>query len=148
MKQALVNLIKDTQERMTEDVKSTGEIFHKIFEAYNEFQENERDGVDYIFDITKQKDLECCVNGGLSAEEISYIYRSWQDGNGTDTPYFMFGVNNPEPFMIKDVSMLRGIILDSFEDLIPYMIAFPTTAAIGELYRYYITDELLNNCYV
>ena len=42
----------------------------RLLNAYNRWQEDEKDGVDYIFHIDKQDDLISCVNGGMTSEDI------------------------------------------------------------------------------
>ena len=49
-------------------------VLKMVLAAYNDFQEAERDGVDYIFDVENTDDLKCCIDGGMSAKEIAGLY--------------------------------------------------------------------------
>lgn len=41
-----------------------------VLAAYNCYQETEHDGDNYIFNIDDVDDLKCCVDGGLTANDI------------------------------------------------------------------------------
>lgn len=48
-------------------------IFDLAIEAYNSYMDDYLDGVSYIFDIDKQKDLVTLVNNGVTAHHIHDI---------------------------------------------------------------------------
>ena len=64
------------------------DIFNLVLDVYNKYQENERDGVDYIFDINKKEDLIACIKGGLTARMIQELVNNLDNGF---TQYFYFG---------------------------------------------------------
>ena len=62
--------------RITNDLNNgEPDIFGKVLDAYNRYQEDERGAVDYIFDLTNQSDLKCLVDNGLCATEIAAAMR-------------------------------------------------------------------------
>lgn len=82
--------------------KEVGKVMIAL-DAYNRFEEEERDGVDYIFHIRSRNDIATCVNGGMTARDIHDLVEK-------DTEMFMFGENHPTPERV-DNEMLRGIIM-------------------------------------
>ncbi|MBP5458492.1 MAG: hypothetical protein J6Y37_18525 [Paludibacteraceae bacterium] len=113
-----------------------------VLNAYNAYQEEERDGVDYIFDIRNIEDLTCCVNGGMTAKEIHDIY----EGSKNHTPYFYFGVNHKSPEPIKSIEVLRDNLANWLDEVLPPVIAFPFARdAYKELYVRYVTTAMLKD---
>ena len=63
------------------------EVLQMVLKAYNEWQDNEKDGVNHIFNIYEQDDLFSCVKGGMNVKEIVTLYT---DATTDYTPYFSF----------------------------------------------------------
>lgn len=107
-------------------------------DTYNAYQENERDGVDYIFDLDDAHDLRTCISGGLTAKEISGLYNeSLCEGC---TKFFMFGVNHSKPIILTKYE-LKTALLGMAEEIIADMIMHPhsyDSIAYGTL----VTDTL------
>ena len=59
---ALVNALKRNIANDMHDSKKGEVITRYVLDAYNAYQEQERDGVDYIFNIHNREDLACCVD--------------------------------------------------------------------------------------
>ena len=110
-------------------------------DAYNAYQENERDGVDYIFDLDDTHDLRTCISGGLTAKEISGLYNeSLCEGF---TKFFMFGVNHTKPIILTKYE-LKAALSGMAEEIITNMIMYPhsyDSIAYGML----VTDTLTCN---
>lgn len=110
-------------------------------DAYNSYQENERDGVDYIFDLDDTQDLRNCICGGLTAKEISGLYNeSLCDGY---TKFFMFGVNHSKPVIVTKYA-LKSVLLGMAEEIIANMILYPH-AYDSIAYGMLVTDALTCN---
>lgn len=110
-----------------------------MIEAYNAYQESEHDGVDYLFNINVQEDLECCVRGGMTAEQIVKIYNEYNSSKEV-SPYFMFGVNHEDPHALK-YTHLEAIMKSRIEDVIANVIAYPcANDTYKELYGKCVTD--------
>lgn len=65
-------IIESVKRSITRDInRNDTKVIEMVLAAYNRYQEDERDGVDYLFDITNQNDLKCMVEGGLNVTEIA-----------------------------------------------------------------------------
>lgn len=113
-----------------------------VLNAYNRYQEDERDGVDYLFNINYKYDLKCCVEGGLTASEIARLYDETTQGA---TPLFLFGVNYERPKHITNWEEAKKILLGVIDDVVLYAIAFHAAQGYKAFFDYYIADYVLNN---
>ena len=88
------------------ELQRGGEAGDKAFkialEAYNRYQEDERDGVDYIFDLTNKEDLIAMIDGGLNAVEIHDMVNRGQR-------FFLFGCNYEYPEALNNHNVLDNI---------------------------------------
>lgn len=109
-----------------------------IVGAYNAYQENERGSVDYIFDLDNKDDLRTCVEGGLTAKDISKLYNASQY-NGC-TKKFMFGANHPKPSILNKHG-LKTTLSSFAEEIIANMIMYPHTYDCLT-YRILVSDTL------
>lgn len=82
-----LNIVSDTDKR---------EIALK---AYNKMQENEHDGVDYIFNINDKNDFITLVTAGLTAADVKEMLQG-------DDVYFFFGTNyaKPKPLSVRKMA--------------------------------------------
>lgn len=112
-------------------------LLDKVLKAYNRWNEDERDGVDYIFDIHKKEDLVACVNGGLTAKDIVYLY----DGS---TRFFLFGCNHTTPQALSHNDLIN-ILYDNLDKVIDNIIAYPYVESYREIYTLFITDNLIED---
>lgn len=97
------------------------DIFNLVLDVYNKYQENERDGVDYIFDINNKEDLIACIKGGLTARMIQELVDNLDDDF---TQYFYFGCNYPTPIPIK-FEDLKTNLSNYLDEIVDYIIAYP-----------------------
>ena len=114
-----------------------------LLKAYNRYQEDERDGVDYIFDINNQDDLITCIQGGLTAVGIIYFHnriKSWVN----PTPYFLFGCNHKEMKPMGRDNVIDAIVA-VLDDLIDKIIAYPWVEEYRAVYAHYITNEIIED---
>ena len=114
-----------------------------LLKAYNRYQEDERDGVDYIFNINNQDDLITCIQGGLTAEEIVNFHnrvKSWVN----PTPYFLFGCNHKEMKPMGRDNIIDAIVA-VLDELIDKIMAYPWVEEYRAVYTYYITNEIIGN---
>ena len=115
-----------------------------VLNAYNRYQEEERDGVDYIFDIRKGEDLKCCIDGGMTAHEIACINEECTR-TAKSTPYFMFGQNHTTAEVIPTWEQLKRVLGVSLHEVILQMLAYPSVDGYKELYGYCVSDYMFNN---
>ena len=80
---------------VNEDAKKAQKAFKTLLNAYNSWQESECSSVDYIFNLDNNDDLICCINGGLTAQEISHLV--YGDRNFGMSRFFFFGENHLKP---------------------------------------------------
>ena len=112
-----------------------------LLKAYNRYQEDERDGVDYIFNINNQDDLITCIQGGLTAEEIANFYNSVK-GWVNSTPFFLFGCNHKE-MKPMDRNNIIDAIVAVLDELIDNIIAYPWVEEYRAVYTHYITNKII-----
>lgn len=114
-----------------------------LLKAYNRYQQDERDGVDYIFNINNQDDLITCIQGGLTAEEIVNFHnrvKSWVN----PTPHFLFGCNHKEMTPIGRDNIINAIVA-VLDDIIDNIIAYPWVDEYRAVYTHYITNKIKEN---
>lgn len=100
--------------------------------AYNQWQEDERDGVDYIFNLDNNDDLKCCVEGGLSAKDISALVNG--QSMNDKTSFFFFGCNHTSPAQIRNNDELIQQLVGHLGEFLPYVFVYPSSYV--ELYSY------------
>lgn len=114
-----------------------------LLKAYNRYQEDERDGVDYIFNINNQDDLITCIQGGLTAEEIVKFHnrvKSWVN----PTPHFLFGCNHKEMKPMGSDNIVDAIVA-VLDELIDNIIAYPWVEEYRAVYTHYITNKIIED---
>lgn len=129
-----VQIIEDTEKIMGGGKDNPLSI---LLKAYNTYQEEERDGVDYIFDLYDQDDLLCCVEGGLTAREIASLY---EHSTKDKTHFFFFGQNHQVPEQIKDLSSLRDQLLFCLDEILECVMTFPECEGYSDLYKRYVSE--------
>lgn len=115
-----------------------------VLNAYNRYQEDERDGVDYIFNIHNGEDLKCCIDGGMTACEIACINEEC-GRTANSTPYFMFGQNHKNALVIPTFVALKKKLEASLHEIILQMLAAPSVDGYKELYEYCVSDYISVN---
>ena len=133
-KKAIVNQLAMTMATDTD-------IFNLVLDVYNEYQESERDGVDYIFDLNKKEDLIVCIKGGLTARMVQKLVNKLDDGF---TQYFYFGCNYPTPISIK-FKDLKTNLYNYLDEIVDYIIAYPFEGACRKLYTILITNLIIED---
>ena len=114
-----------------------------VLNAYNRYQEDERDGVDYLFDINNKDDVKCCFDGGLSISEFVSAYFDRETRHLTS--YFFFGVNHPKPSFITSKELLAAVLQNSLADIMPHMFCHPNIKEYSALYEALISDYMFDN---
>lgn len=133
-KKAIVNQLAMTMATDTD-------IFNLVLDVYNEYQESERDGVDYIFDLNKKEDLIVCIKGGLTARMVQKLVNKLDDGF---TQYFYFGCNYPTPISIQ-FEDLKTNLYNYLDELVDYIIAYPFEGACRKLYTILISNLIIED---
>lgn len=146
MKKAINTMVEGIKKSIIRDLNDVysvkgNEVLNMLLKAYNDFQESERDGVDYIFDINNTDDLKCCIDGGMTAKEIGRLYLGSQSQH---LRYFYFGCNHPTAEPIANWETLRQQLISWLPDLIPNVLAYPFAyESYKQLYVRYVTDVII-----
>lgn len=147
MKKAIETMVQKISDAIINDTRNVysaeGDMVLKmVLAAYNDYQESERDSVDYIFDIENNNDLKCCINGGMTAKEICGLYLGSQSQH---LRYFYFGCNHQTPMPIANWDELRQQLVSWLPDLIPNVLAYPFAyESYRQLYERYVTDIIVS----
>ena len=127
--------------KINEDVRADKNL-NMLLAAYNEWQEDEKDGEDYIFDINNDKDLKFVVDRGLlSAQGIAFVV------NETKTGLFQFNGNDPDAG-VKGVNIeeVKATLLNTSDTFIRYVIMYAprcgSNSAYANVYEEYIVPVL------
>lgn len=109
-------------------------MINRLLGVYNTYQNDERDGVDYIFDFQNKEDLVTCIQGGLTAEELAELVAKFHEGRGDDetatffgdatTTKFLFGCNHETPHLLT-YSALKNAILGNANEIVECMLKYP-----------------------
>lgn len=140
----MLNVIKNSIVEDLKDVRSEKgwKVFQMVLAAYNDYQETERDGVDYIFDVDNTEDVICCLNGGMTSKEFSKL---WDGSQSTHCRYFLFGYNyNGAKAFNTDDEVVENLI-SWLDDVLADVLAYPySNDSYKELYRWYVTDIMID----
>jgi hypothetical protein len=139
----MVESIKKSIIRDLNDVYSVkgNKVLNMLLKAYIDFQESERDGVGYIFDINNTDDIKCCIDGGMTSYEIGKLYLG---SHNNHLPYFYFGCNYPIPQPINTWNELRMNLVAWLDELLPNVVAYPYAyQSYRDVYTAYVTDVIL-----
>ena len=146
---AVSNAIAD--DLMNSNAEKRNELFVKLLKAKNEYENDERDGIDYIYDINNSEDLALLLkNDFLTAKEISAIWVAYS--NGTYTPYFYFDYDYSNMstkvniMQIQTLDDVCNILLGNIKDIVKNIIAYPYALKCYEdLYVEYVTNIILDD---
>ena len=129
-------------------------MIHRLLCVYNTHQEEERDGVDYIFDFQNKEDLVSCIQGGLTAEELAELVAKFHEGGGDDelatffgdatTTKFLFGCNHETPHLLT-YSALKNALLGNADEIVECMLKYPFCYD-NIIYCRILTDVVESNC--
>ena len=147
IKETTLKLIKLVSNAIVEDLKDNSssvldvdDIIDTMLEAYNMWQEDTHDGVDYIFNINNKDDviylLQNCKN--IQVRDISSLYINQYNNNGT--PYFRYGQNYEyHPKVLMSMKQLKTQLIDNTEWVITHLFLFANnTDTYHKIFNMYI----------
>ena len=146
MREAISTLLKGIKSAIVEDMKDVRsdkgwKTFKMVLAAYNSYQESERDGVDYIFDIENTEDVICFLKGGMTSKEVCSLFLG---SNCIHTKYFLFGCNYEEAKAFNDYEEVAKNLIAWLDDVLAEVIAYPYSYdSYRELYTWYMTDVVI-----
>ena len=127
------DLVKEVEKRFNDK-----ELKKYLFRAYNRYQEDERDGVDYIFDLSNKDDLVHLVKCGLSANEIYEAY-----SKSHNTTYTFYGINH-QGINFMDYKEFNIQLFSYIEEIVEQIIKYPFDDCYKWLYTELVTNKLLD----
>jgi hypothetical protein len=108
--------------------------FNITLKAYNAYQDNERNSVDYIFDANNVEDCKTLTSVGTTLKE----YHDAVMASEIKSDYFFCGVNHPQiTFLSK--TQLFAQIWGNLEDVIKHAMIQPYIDGYNQLYHKYIS---------
>lgn len=147
MYQAINNLVEKIEERLRyeleQDTCESKKVTMLLLRAYNKFQEDERDGVDYIFDITSWDDVKCCADGGMTTKEFNDAFNKYM--NGKYTQYFQFGYDRKNIELFGSMNDIREYLKDRLDLFIRQMLYHHDREEYAALYDFCISDYMMEN---
>ena len=117
------------------------DIIKNVLKAYNGYCENERGGIDYLFDINNCDDLKCVIDGGFNAADITELFLN----NGrkrNDTQYFFCDCNHDTPSNIENLEQLKGILTAMLHEIVVCMLKYPHIECYQPLYETCVTNNI------
>ncbi len=115
-----------------------------VLDAYNRYCEDEHDGVDYIFSLDKAEDLKCCIDCGMTAQEISCLYNEC-NVNAKSTHFFVFGRNHAQAETFENWEYLKKYLTFFLDGIIMCMLAYQEVEEYRRLYNHCITNYMIDN---
>lgn len=113
-----------------------------LLNVYNTFQDEERNGADYIFDFKDNDDLVTCFNGGLTAEELAELVAKYNCKKEEDkTTKFLFGYNHETPLLLTH-SALKNTIIGLATEIVECMLQYPFCYE-KDIYCKILTDHVV-----
>jgi hypothetical protein len=139
-----IEIAKLVSKKINDDVNA-GKNLNMLLAAYNEWQEYEKDGANYIFDINNNKDLKFVVDRGfLSAQGIAFVV------NKCETGLFQFSGNDPDAGVKGiDIEDLKKILINTSHIFIRYVFMYAprcgSNSAYTSVYEEYVVPVLENS---
>lgn len=117
-------------------------MVNELVSAYNIYQENERDCVDYLFCVSNNKDIITCMKGGLEVKEVSELYLLSQMADYEHfSARFHFGVNHITPKLLT-TDELKDNLLSHACEVIENMLKYPHTYTTSQ-YQMFVTNHIV-----
>ena len=138
-KVTLEELINNIVSNIKADLSSNNEekkekAFNITLKAYNAYQSNERNGVDYIFNTNNIEDCKTLADCGLTHKKYHDVVMASE----TKSDYFFYGINHPEiVFLTK--TMLFAQIWATLEDVIKHTMIQPYLDGYNQLFHNYVS---------
>ena len=142
MEQNFNSIIEIIKPRIARDIKTDDKVLEMVLAAYNRMQDDERNGVDYIFDITDREDLQYLVtNGDLCVTDIAWIWNKVQ--TESLLPLFLYGENYSAPHMVGTLEDLQRNMIAWLDELLPFVFKYVTRCEEYQaIYERYVTEYL------
>lgn len=128
----IVNIIKSDLLSDNEDKKE--KAFNITLKAYNAYQDNERNSVDYIFDANNVEDCKTLAKVGTTLKE----YHDAVMASEIKSDYFFCGENYPQITFLSKTNIFAQI-WGNLEDVIKHAMIQPYLDGYNQLFHNYIS---------
>ena len=105
----------------TTNREKANEVFNTLIQAYNEWQDEEHFGVDYLFNLNDKDDLIWAIKCGINSKEIAKMVMDKQNFGMTD--YFFFGQNHTTPKQLN-TEQLAAQITTNLDAIVSHTLAY------------------------
>ena len=141
MKKIIESMSKRIEKDLLKNHLNNTEVFEMVLAAYNRYCEDEKDGIDYIFDIYNQDDLKCLVKNGMSASEIATIYEGAQYRTSN---YFFYDCNHMTNNVIGSFEEVLDLLIGMLDEVCECVMTYVTRCEEYQaIYERYVTDTYL-----
>ena len=134
LNEALLECVGTNIEKLINDGKNSY-VAKVLLNAYNTYQEDERFGVDYIFNINNNEDTACCFRGGMTNAEFVGLLIGKE--MGVYSGYFYFGENYPKPKPLTKKELVEQLV-NNIEEFLPYVMTYPQRGGYEEFYNSFV----------
>jgi hypothetical protein len=131
VKQLFLEIFEEIAQQIVADKR-----FDLLFNAYNTWRENEADGIDYFFDATNEKNVEWCLENGLSKTKFDKMQAKHKARN---TKYFMWDDAHLTPCILTDKEVEEWLESAATE-IVKWVFTYPDTGAYKAIYDAYVSD--------
>lgn len=116
---ATETIIAFIKKNVENDIRKTGDL-SVILDAYNRMQEDEYDGINYIFNLSKQKDLQYLVEKDMiDACAITFVIN-----NPHLYPNRLFTFDGEKNKGMSGIESIECLLLGNLEHLIPFVLMY------------------------
>ena len=113
-----------------------------VLAAYNRMQDDERGGVDYIFDIYNNADMNHLISHGMmDAHGVAFVVN-----NPNKFPNGHFTFDGEKNCGMKEIGNMAELLLNSLDILIPYVLLYITRCKeYQEFYEHFFVNVVEEN---
>lgn len=141
LKNAIHQLVLEIRMAILRDYNNDYELQTWLLRSYNFYEEEERSGVDYIFDVTDKEDIN---HVDLEVSEIVELYNNYDSDDATQ--YFLCGCNYEAPRQFKTEKDVDAQILSYLDEIIEHVLMYPEGCQSHEnIYDNYISRIIQEN---
>lgn len=139
LKNSIIALVEEIKKCVIRDYKLDDDLRKDLLSSYNQYQESELDGVDYIFDVTNKEDV---LNTDLEVGDVVELYNDYM--NKKTTGYFMYGYNRETPYVFKTMEELDNHIRSWINEIIEHIVVYPSICESHKrIYDKYIYETIM-----
>lgn len=128
------SLFTNFKEGLSQDILNDVTTRNHFLKSCNFYQDEERDGVDYIFDITDREDV---MNTDLEVGEVYDLYNNFIHGKATK--YFLCGCNYPTPVQFPNEKEFVSTLIGWVDEVARHILAHPSVCES----HYYIYQKYI-----